>query len=191
MKILKLLLCWLLTFPVCCFAFGGCPGDLLLVEGRCQNLQELQNLRDLNDYPTHFPLNYVEIKPPDIRSSAENPMIVGDNSNPYARETLTFSSVSGPWVIRSNTFITAQTFSEWPYVELPVNVAIVGELPLGGPRTAPGISCTIRRTSNSATISCYASKEWWYGYCVDSGLGNQTFCQNWAQEQVKHRAQLR
>lgn len=186
MKILKLLLCWLLAFPVYSFAFGECPGDLLLVEGRCQNLQELQNLRDPNGYPTHLPLNYVVTKPPDIRSSAENPMILGVYS-PNTGEIAHFSSVRGPWTIRSNGYVTAQTFSEWPYVEAPVNVTISGELPSGGPAIAPGISCNITRKLNWTKLSCAASEKWWYGYCIDSGMEGLTNCQGWAQTQAKGR----
>lgn len=129
-------------FPTILYAYDGCPGTNFRVDGSCVTV----------DRAVNFPSNASVSNPEDIRSSPENPMIIGG----FGPKSLTFSSVQGPWVIQTPTSITANSFSNWPYIEAPVEVVMFGQLPSGEFQPSPGLNCSVYKASTSLVyISCH------------------------------------
>lgn len=189
MKKFSYLLFTLSILPFSAFALDGCPGNMLPLEGRCQEVAGINNpaINQLN-----FPQNAPTRAPESIRSNPNNPLIIDNNGMPYS---IVANTIQGPWVVRSNAQITAQSISEWPFVEQPVDIVINGALPPGQPTTAPGITCNVSRQSlSSVRIKCTADRQWYYSSCMMSGLASSQggsvnpveYCQSWAAQRISY-----
>lgn len=189
MKMFRYLFIALSTLPFSAFALEGCPGNMLLLEGRCQEITGINNpVINQLDFPANTSIRASE----SIRSNPNNPLVIDGNGMPYSIVT---NTIQGPWVVRSDAQITAQSLSEWPYVEQPVEIVINGSLPPGQPATAPGITCNVYRQSlTSVSIRCTADRQWYYSSCMMSGLASSQggsvnpaeYCQSWAAQKAKY-----
>lgn len=144
MKLLNITFASLVIYPIIVLAYDGCPGNLIPNQGRCESYNDVIN-------QVAFPFNSSVNVAPRVVSNPQNPLIIQG-----IPETFNFSSLEGPWVVRVPTAVRADFFTNWPYIEAPVNITMFGKLPFGGrPESAPGISCdTTIVSSVEADIEC-------------------------------------